>query len=87
MTYKIVYVSTAEKELNKLPENDFLKISRAINSLSHDPFPHGHIKLEGAKGNLYRIRKGDFRVIYSVQKNIITVTILKVGHRKDVYRP
>ena len=54
MTYKIVYVSTAEKELNKLRENDFLKISRAINSLSHDPFPHGHIKLEGAKGILYR---------------------------------
>ena len=57
MTYKIVYVSTAEKELNKLPENDFLKIYRAINSLSHDPFPHGHIKLEGTKGNLYRIGK------------------------------
>ncbi len=87
MTYKIVYVSTAAKELNKLPENDFLKIHTAINSLSHDPFPHGHIKLEGAKENLYRIRKGNYRVIYSVQKNIITITILKVGHRKDVYRP
>ena len=86
MIYKIVYVSTAEKELAKLPENDFLKVQRAINSLSENPFPPGHIKLEGTKEKLYRIRKGNYRVIYSVEKNIITVTILKIGHRKDVYR-
>lgn len=87
MTYTIIYVSTAEKELNKLPENDFIKLQRAINSLSGNPFPPGHIKLEGTKEKLYRIRKGNYSVIYSVEKNIITITILKIGHRKDVYRP
>ena len=87
MTYVIIYVSTAEKELSKLPENEFIKIQNAINSLSENPFPPGHIKLEGAKEKLYRIRKGNYRIIYSVQKNIITITILKIGHRKDVYRP
>ncbi len=87
MSYKIIYATTAEKELNKLPANDFIKVKRAINSLSDDPFPSGHIKLEGTKEKLYRIRKGNYRIIYSVQKNIITITILKIGHRKDVYRP
>lgn len=86
MIYKIVYVSAAQKELDKLPENDFIKILKAINSLSENPFPVGHLKLEGAKEKLYRIRKGNYRVIYSVEKNIITITILKIGHRKDVYR-
>lgn len=86
MNYKIVYASTAEKELNKLPETDFIKVQRAINSLSENPFPPGHIKLEGAKEKLYRIRKDNYGVIYSVEKYIITITILKIGHRKDVYR-
>ena len=86
MNYKIVYASTAEKELNKLPESDFKKVKRAINSLSENPFPPGHMQLEGTKEKLYRIRKGNYRVIYSVQRNIITITILKIGHRKDVYR-
>ena len=86
MTYKIIYVSTAEKELSKLPESDFIKVQSAINSLSENPFPPGHLKLEGTKVKLYRIRKGNYRVIYSVQRNIITITILKVGHRKDVYK-
>jgi mRNA interferase RelE/StbE len=86
MNYKIIYASTAEKELNKLSESDFKKIQRAINSLSENPFPPGHIKLEGTKEKLYRIRKGDYRVIYTVEKDIITITILKIGHRKDVYR-
>jgi len=87
MSYTIIYVSTAEKELNNLPERDFIKIQRAINSLSDNPFPPGHIKLEASKEKLFRIRKGNYRVIYSVQRNIITITILKVGHRKDVYKP
>lgn len=87
MNYKIIFASTAEKELIRLPENDFIKVQRAINSLAVNPFPPGHIKLEGTKEKLYRIRKGNYRVIYSVEKNIITITILKVGHRKDVYRP
>ena len=87
MSYKIFYASTAEKELNKLPAHELIKVQRAINSLSEDPFPSGHIKLEGTKEKLYRIRKGNYRIIYSVQKNIITITILKIGHRKDVYKP
>lgn len=86
MTFKIIYVSTAAKELNRLPESDFKKVQIAINSLSDDPFPPGHIKLEGTKEKLFRIRRGNYRVVYSVRKNIITVTILKVGHRKDVYK-
>lgn len=65
MTYGIVYAATAEKELSKLLENDFLKLRRAINSLSENPFPPGYLKLEGTKEKLFGIRKGYYRVIYS----------------------
>lgn len=85
MSYKVIYTASAQKELNKLPKIDFRKVQKAINSLSDDPYPVGSLKLEGTKAKLYRIRKGNYRVIYSVQNSIITITILKIAHRKDVY--
>lgn len=86
MNYKIVFTTSALKELSKLPEPEFKKIKPAIDSLSKNPFPVGSLKLEGTKEKLYRIRKGNYRVIYSVQNHIITITILKIAHRRDVYR-
>ena len=86
MSYQIVYTTSALKELSHLPEPDFKKIKLSIESLSKNPFPAGSLKLEGTKEKLYRIRKGNYRVIYSVQNQIITIIILKIAHRKDVYR-
>ena len=68
MSYKIFYASTAEKELNKLPAHELIKVQRAINSLSEDPFPSGHIKLEGTKEKLYRIRKGKQNYLFCSKK-------------------
>ena len=57
MSYKIIYVSTAEKELNELPERDFIKIQRAINSLSENPFPRGYIKIRMNKRKTIQDKK------------------------------
>ena len=81
-----MYLTPAEKKLTTLPETDFIKIRKALNSLSDDPCPPGHLKLEGTKETLYRIRIGHYLVVYSIEQNIITITILNIGHRKDVYR-
>ena len=86
MLYKIVYTVSANKELAEIPRPEYRKVIAAIKSLAENPFPQGSIKLEGTKEKLYRVRKGNYRIIYSVEHNIITVTILKIAHRKDVYR-
>ena len=84
--YTIIYQASAEKELNQLSLADYKKVRRLVDSLADNPFPHGYLKLEGFDSKLYRIRKGDYRIIYSVEHEIVTVTILKIAHRKKVYR-
>lgn len=86
MTYQIIIQASAEKELRLLPKAEFKKIQKVILSLASNPFPQGCLKLEGAKEKLYRVRKGDYRIIYSVNHLIITVTILKIANRKEAYR-
>lgn len=86
MIYDIVYTASANKELSELPVAEYKKVVAAVNSLADNPFPHGSLKLEGIKEKLYRIRKGNYRIIYSVEHAVITITILKIAHRKDVYR-
>jgi mRNA interferase RelE/StbE len=86
MIYQIIIQDSAQKELRQLPKNEFKKVEKVILSLAANPFPNGCLKLEGVKQKLYRIRKGDYRIIYSVSHQIITVTILKVANRKDAYK-
>jgi mRNA interferase RelE/StbE len=86
MLYHIRYTVSANKELAEIPKVDYKKIVAAINSLAENPFPNGSLKLEATKEKLFRIRKGNYRIIYSVEHDIITITILKVAHRKDVYK-
>jgi mRNA interferase RelE/StbE len=77
--------STAFKALKNLQRNDLLKTLKIISVLESDPFPHGSIKLAGEK-HTYRIRTGDYRIIYEVNNNILLILVLKIGHRKDVYK-
>ena len=87
MTYKIVFKKSAEKELLKLPLFVQKKLREALILLSHNPFPDLLVvkKLKGEE-DLYRIRVGDYRLIYELQKAIITIVVIRVGHRKDIYR-
>ena len=83
--YKIVFVRSAEKELEKLPLAILRKISPEIEKLEYNPRPHGVKKLKGKRELLWRIRVGDYRIIYSIEDVIKIVEIRRVGHRKDVY--
>lgn len=83
--YEIEISRTAEKQLKKLNSNLQRKISAVILSLSIEPRPYGCKKLSGFEA-LYRVRCGDYRIIYEVIDKKVTVTILKLGHRKDIYK-
>ncbi|AFL82857.1 addiction module toxin, RelE/StbE family [Belliella baltica DSM 15883] len=82
--YEIIVSKSAAKELSKLPKQVNNKIIKAILALSGDPRPNGAKKLRGISEN-WRIRIGDYRVIYAVADEILVVDIRKVGHRKDIY--
>jgi len=82
--YKIQVKKSAEKELGKIPKIELLKILDKIKSLADDPHPAGSIKLTNQEK--YRIRVGNYRILYKVEENILTVFIVKVGHRKYIYR-
>jgi len=82
--YKIRIKKSAEKELSKIPEKELLKILDKIKSLSDEPHPTGSIKLTNQEK--YRVRVGNYRILYKIEDNILTVFVVKVGHRKDIYR-
>jgi mRNA interferase RelE/StbE len=81
--YKISITKTAQKQLNKLPDSVAGILIEAIYDLTFDPRPHGCKKLKGR--DAYRIRKGDFRVIYEISDRILTVEVIAIGDRKDIY--
>ena len=83
--YKIEISRTAEKQLKKLPRDDQRRIARAMVELGDNPRPPGSRKLTGYD-DVYRVRVGMYRVIYSVSGRKLIVIILKIGHRRDVYR-
>ena len=82
--YKIQFRASVFKDLEKLPKSDVRRIMKRIKGLEQNPRPHGCEKLTG--GERYRIRQGKFRIVYSIQDDILTVWVVKVGHRRDVYR-
>jgi mRNA interferase RelE/StbE len=85
MTYQLIYKASLKKDLRKLTLVNRRAVIRRILSLATDPRPSGATKLT-ASGGLYRVRQGEYRIIYNVHDDTITVEIIKVGHRSDVYR-
>lgn len=82
--YQLKIKKSAEKELANFPLESILKIRELILILNDNPYPAGFKKLKGFK-NLYRIRSGTYRIIYSVQHNLLVIEVLKIAHRKDAY--
>ena len=82
--YKIRVKKSAAKELGKLSKKELVKILDKIEALSSDLHPVGSIKLTNEEK--YRIRVGNYRVLYKVENDILTVFVVKVGHRKHIYR-
>lgn len=83
--YRVEISRTAEKQLRKLTVPDRRRVARALVGLGEDPHPPGWRKLSGYT-DVFRIRVGVYRVLYSVEGRRLIVIILKLGHRKDVYR-
>ena len=82
--YKIFFKRSVEKDLAVIPKEDIKKILYRIEKLADNPRPPGCEKLTGQ--DRYRIRKGRFRILYSIIDNQLCVWIVKVAHRKDAYR-
>lgn len=81
--YQLLIEKQVEKQLERIPEPDYSRVKTAINSLAKDPRPNGYKKLKGRTG--YRIRQGDYRIVYDINDHILTVFIVAAGHRKDIY--
>ncbi len=83
-SYRVVLSRSAERELRQIPKPDLHRIIRRIQALTEDPTPPGSIKLEGEIR--YRLRQGDWRVLYEIDHSSKVVDIVKIGHRREVYR-
>lgn len=83
--HRVEISRTAERQLRKLGVTDRRRVVRAMLALGDDPHPSGSRKLTGY-ADVFRIRVGVFRLLYSVEGRKLIVIILKIGHRKDVYR-
>ena len=84
VSYKLRINRSAEKELRAVPKADLKRIVVRIESLAQNPRPHGCEKLSGEEK--YRVRRGDWRIVYWIGDAGKTVEIVKVGHRREVYR-
>jgi mRNA interferase RelE/StbE len=82
--YQLVIERNAEKQLAKIPPPHFNRIVKAIETLAEDPRPVGYKKLTGRPG--FRIRAGGYRIIYMIEDKILTVFVIDIGHRKDIYK-
>jgi len=85
MKYRIEFSPTAERQFKKLLKEVQARLKHRIDILAENPFPRGVRKLS-AEEDLYRLRIGDYRIIYQVQGKALLILILKLGHRKNVYR-
>lgn len=84
VAYKLFFKKSVQKDFDSIPKKDLKRILSRIESLSEDPRPKGCEKLTGQER--YRLRQGQYRIVYSIQDDELTVWVVKVGHRKDVYR-
>lgn len=83
--YKVLIKPSAVKELENFPrKKDRQRIVERISALADDPRPHGSQKLSGK--DRYRLRQGSYRIIYAIEDDALVVYVVKIGHRKDVYR-
>ena len=83
--YDIEISATAEKQIRKIPQKDQIAVFRRIQELATEPRPQGSRKLQGYD-DVYRIRVRSYRILYSIEDKHLIIIILKVGHRRDVYR-
>ena len=85
MTYSVEFKRSAMRQLKRLPQNIQRRIADAVDRLADNPRPHGYIQME-TDDILYRIRVGDYRIVYEIIDNQLVVLVIRIGHRREVYR-
>lgn len=82
--FKVLITKTPQKQLDKLPRQIADSLIEVILKLAQNPRPDGYIKLKGR--DAYRVRKNNYRIVYEINDNVLTVTVIVIGHRKSIYR-
>ena len=85
MTYSVEFKRSAMRQLKRLPKNIQRRIADAVDRLADNPRPHGYIQME-TDDTLYRVRVGDYRIIYEIIDNKLVILVIRIGHRREVYR-
>ena len=85
MAYHVEIKNSAAKEIAALPKRVQRRVFSIIEGLADKPRPQSVRKLTGS-GDYYRLRVGDYRIVYHIEDDVLTVLIIRVGHRKDIYR-
>lgn len=83
-SYSVAIKRSAERELRKIPRQDLRRVVTRIQGLAREPRPPGCEKMTGEER--YRVRQGDYRIVYAVDDEVRTVEVVKIGHRREVYR-
>ena len=82
--YKIELRRRAQRALGRLPKTDFQAVVEAMKELAQTPRPRGVEKVKSA--GLWRIRQGDYRIIYGIDDKQLLITVVRIGHRREIYR-
>lgn len=82
--YDLFIRPSVSKDTKNIPSKDLKKILQKMELLRDDPRPPGSVKLSGME--YYRVRQGDYRIIYEIEDNRLIVVVIKVGHRREIYR-
>jgi mRNA interferase RelE/StbE len=85
VSYLVELAPAAVRQIKKLPREIQQRIAIKLEDLAIEPRPGGVVKLEESQ-SLYRVRSGDYRIIYEIQDEVLSVLVVKVAHRRDVYR-
>ena len=83
-SYRIVIKRSAAKEIERIEKKDKIRIIEKIRGLASEPHPHGSKKLSGQEK--YRIRQGNYRILYQVIDDELIINVVRVGHRRDIYK-
>ena len=83
-SYRIVIKKSAAKEIERIAKNDRIRVIEKIKSLAQNPHPTGSKKLSGQEK--YRMRQGNYRILYQVIDDELIINVIKVGHRQDIYK-
>lgn len=82
--FELVFKESVSKDLKDVPKQDVQRILERIHLLRNDPYSAGSVKLSGK--NYYRVRQGNYRILYEIKDRQLVVVVVKVGHRREVYR-